>query len=562
MKKINSNLPYGQNWCLVIHTKLVFFLALHLAIVMDVHGQNGKVGINTATPLAALHVADSSVLFTGPSSLPVTPGPPPVSGPGIRTMWYPSKGAFRTGQAGGTEWNKDSIGIFSFGAGVYPKAKGAWSVAMGYNNKATADHAVAIGLNNTASGTQSIALGTANMASGNTSTTMGQGNQATGTWSTALGLFNIATGMGSVAAGNTSIAYGTYSMVVGNNLMGNAYNSFTIGQNNDTILASRIGWVNTDYLFAIGNGTAPTARKNALTVLKNGNVGLFTPTPTFRLQVTNDNPNDGGFAEGIMIENTNASVGEAAISFRNKGMPGNRQWMVGLNQTQVLAFAYGTSFTAANTHMAIDTTGYVGLNTIAPQAPLHVIRNLPSGGSFISTPLAIFESNNISYIQLSHENTDETGILSGNQVSLIRSALVFVADSSIDLRAGGNGTDLKISKDGNVGLGTYTPTTKLDVNGTVKLGTNGTVLNEIIKASVNFNLPSIAAGATLTQTFTVTNAQTSSAVQVSQAGVFGDGLVIGSARVSAANTVEVRFVNTSGAAINPSTMDFLFTVVR
>lgn len=562
MKKLISHLPPGQNWCLVIHSKTVFLFALLFVLVLEAHGQNGRVGINTATPLATLHVADSSVLFTGPSSLPDTPGPPPFSGPGIRTMWYPSKGAFRTGQAGGTEWNKDSIGIFSFGAGVYSKAKGAWSVSMGYNNKATAVNAVAIGSLNMASGTQSTAFGLANLASGSVSTAMGQNNQATGAWSTGLGTNNIATGMGSIAAGNTSIAFGTYSMVVGNNLMGNAYNSFTIGQNNDTLLASRTSWVNSDYLFAIGNGTSESARKNALTVLKNGNVGLFTSTPTFRLQVTNDNANDGGFAEGIMIENTNASVGEAAISFRNKGMPGNRQWMVGLNQTQILAFAYGTSFTAANTHMAIDTTGYVGLNTIAPQAPLHVIRNLPSGGSFISSPLAIFESNNISYIQLSHENTDETGIVSGNQVSLIRSALIFAADSSIDLRAGGNGTDLKISKDGNIGIGTTTPSAKLDVNGTVKLGMNGTVLQEIIKASINFNLPSIAAGATLTQTFTVTNAQTSSAVQVSQAGVFGDGLVIGSARVSAANTVEVRFVNTSAVAINPLAMDYHFTVIR
>jgi len=71
------------------------FLTLHL------QAQVGKVGINTTTPQAMLHVKDSSVLFNGGAVIPGTPGNPPVSGACVRMMWYPDKAAFRTGVVNG-----------------------------------------------------------------------------------------------------------------------------------------------------------------------------------------------------------------------------------------------------------------------------------------------------------------------------------------------------------------------------------------------------------------------------------------------------------------------------
>jgi hypothetical protein len=267
-----------------------------------------------------------------------------------------------------------------------------------------------------------------------------------------------------------------------------------------------------------------------------------------------------------MIENTSTAPGEAVLSFRNKSIPASRQWMTGINETlPQLAFAYGSSFTIPNTHMVIDTMGRVGIRTTNPQAMLHVIKNNPSGGSFNPNAIAIFESTDNAFIQLSSENSDETGFLSGNQITSIRSAIVFVADSSIDLRAGGNSTDLKISTEGNVGIGTYTPTAKLDVNGTVKLGTNGTVLSEIIKETVAFDLPNILAGTTLSQVFSLSsNISLSSVVVVSPELALSGGLVIGSARVFDDNPdqVEIRFVNTTSGPINPPLMNYHFTLIR
>jgi hypothetical protein len=55
-------------------------------------------------------------------------------------------------------------------------------------------------------------------------------------------------------------------MAIGNSTLARSPGSLVIGNFNDTASASS--------LFEIGNGTAINARKNALTVLSNGNVGI------------------------------------------------------------------------------------------------------------------------------------------------------------------------------------------------------------------------------------------------------------------------------------------------
>lgn len=518
----------------------------------------GKVGVSTTAPLAILHVADSSVLFSGATVLPGTPGAPPMSGAGTRMMWYADKGAFRTGKAVSTEWNKDSIGLLSFAAGESVKSKGNYSIAMGYSNIAAKPYSVAIGKNNSVWAASAIAFGSQNTCIGDASCAFGYNNMAIGLWSTVFGSTNTASGWFSLSTGFNNHSSGTYSAVFGNNNFGNGYASFTIGQFCDTVPVP-----NNDPLFTIGNGTSNAARKNALMVLGNGNVGLNLSLPAYRLHVSNAKSNDGGYAEGVLVENTHASAGEAAISFKNKGVPVNRPWMVGINQAPPhLAFAYGTSFSAANTHLVIDSLGMVGINGVTPQAPLHIIRNLPSGGSFVSNPLAVFESNHISYLHLSNTTSSETGIISGNQSTLHRSGMIFTADSSIYFTGGGNTIRMKVNKNGNVGISTSSPSARLDVNGTSKTGATGSLLQEIIKTTISLNLPSIANNATHTEIISITNVATGSSVFVSPASTFPDGLIIASARVSSAGNVEVRFVNKSGGAVDPAAMNYYIAVIN
>ncbi len=98
------------------------------------------------------------------------------------------------------------------------------------------------------------------------------------------------------------------------------------------------------------------------------NVGIGIDTPLYQLHVVNNNSADGGWVEGVMIENKNISIGEAALSFRNLSIPTTRQWNIGLNQNPSLAFNYGGGFAGSSTKMVIDTLGKVGIGTISPDA--------------------------------------------------------------------------------------------------------------------------------------------------------------------------------------------------
>ena len=111
------------------------FMMLYL-LQTSSFAQTGKVGINTLTPQAMLHVKDSNVLFTGVTPLPGQAGLPPASGPGVRMMWYPNKAAFRVGRVTGNNWDKDSIGHYSFAAGYNSIAKGLYGIALGYYTSA------------------------------------------------------------------------------------------------------------------------------------------------------------------------------------------------------------------------------------------------------------------------------------------------------------------------------------------------------------------------------------------------------------------------------------------
>ena len=324
--------------------------------------KNAKTGINTASPLAMLHVKDSSVLFTGLVGLPGTPGPTPVSGAGTRMMWYPDKAAFRAGNVNSTQWNKDSIGNYSMAMGLNAKAKGSFSISLGAGT--------------IAKGSGSVALGNGSDANGANSTAMGSSTTADASASTAMGSFTNAKGIASTAMGSGTIASGTSSTSMGFQTIAKSYASLAMGRYNDTTSSSSISWILTDPLFIVGNGTANSTRSNAVTVLKNGNVGIGPViTPVHRLHVVNNQSNDGGWEDGIMVENTHAATGEAAISFRNVSMPSSKQWTAGLNQSPTLSFSYGSSFNGAYTKMVMDTLGNIGIGTLSPAYKLHLSTN-------------------------------------------------------------------------------------------------------------------------------------------------------------------------------------------
>ena len=297
----------------------------------------GNVGIGTDNPFARLQVADSNVLFTGPAAVPLTTSSfPPASGAGSRMMWYPQKAAFRVGSVNGTQWDKDSIGLYSFASGYNTKsigeystsmgvqtiasgysstsmgagttASGFYSTSMGVNTSASGVNSTSMGGNTHASGQNSTSMGFLNYATGNYSTSMGAGTTASGNYSTsmgnntnasgyystsmglesnAIGFYSTgmgwrttASGQGSSSMGYESIASGDFSTSTGFSTKAKAYASFTIGMyNNEDDIPNPAFEVSTDRIFQIGNGSF-SSRRNAITVLRNGNTGIGNNNPT------------------------------------------------------------------------------------------------------------------------------------------------------------------------------------------------------------------------------------------------------------------------------------------
>ncbi|MES2774929.1 MAG: tail fiber domain-containing protein [Bacteroidota bacterium] len=322
--------------------------------------KNGKTGINTSSPAAMLHIKDSSVLFSGLLNLPAVPGDPPESGTGIRMMWYPDKAAFRAGRAAGTNWDKASVGTYSFAAGNETTASGTRSSAFGDGTVASGSGSFTSGYKTRAIGTATVAMGDDNTASGYASAAMGASTIATGYISASFGEFSVASGPLTFATGSNTSANGANSTSMGVNSVANSFSSVVIGRNNDSIASSNKGsWIVTDPVFIIGNGPSPNSRSNALTILKNGKTGISTSTPEYGLHVVNNNTQDGGHIEGIMVESisTGPDVGEAAVSFKNQAfLSPNKKWITGLNQASNFRWDYDAQF-GGGAAMVLDTTG-------------------------------------------------------------------------------------------------------------------------------------------------------------------------------------------------------------
>jgi hypothetical protein len=245
----------------------IVFSALWLSVAAQ-----GNVGIGTTSPVARLHVADSSVLFNGPATLPANPGPPPVSSAGNRMMWYAAKAAFRAGSVPGTQWSISNIGNHSFAANFGNIASGVASSAFGTFTVANGPNAFAIGSSTTASGQQAFAAGIQSQAIGNGSFSIGFSNTTRQFSSFALG------------SGNDTRAEFAFS--IGNNLITKSVGSISLGAWNDTMDNQITPGVNpSERILQVGIGTSNDDRRNAITVFRSGRVGIGTTNPAARLHV-------------------------------------------------------------------------------------------------------------------------------------------------------------------------------------------------------------------------------------------------------------------------------------
>lgn len=186
------------------------------------------------------------------------------------------------------------------------KGKNILEFAFGYENDVSADRSFSIGYFNNNSGVSSYNFGEANTSKTERAMNIGFDNQSAGIRALAIGYsnlptgdYNVALGSGNKGAGSQGIAIGTVNKSNGNNslsgglgLVNNVFCATMLDTYNDSLITDLIGGAlsatahdSNDPLLIIGNGTGNNARSNALTMYKNGKLGLGTDLPTQLLDV-------------------------------------------------------------------------------------------------------------------------------------------------------------------------------------------------------------------------------------------------------------------------------------
>ncbi|MFM1876703.1 MAG: hypothetical protein RL266_2440, partial [Bacteroidota bacterium] len=416
-----------------------------------------------------------------------------------RFFFDKSKAAFRAGLVTGDQWDDFKRGNQSFAVGYDVTASGDYSMTLGEKSWATATGAIAMGRKAYAEGEHSFASGNDVQATGEGAVALGRLAFSTGNFSYAVGSDVTASAEYSMAVGANSNASQPYAIALGANATATAGSAFALGYNAaaSAFEASAIGynvfatgdqsigfghdvtalsnyevvlgkhnsiyvplsstsWQPTDRLFSIGNGIDGANRSNALTILKNGNTGIGTDTPSATLHVDGslryvDGNQQAGFipvstANGTMVWTDPATIATAADGDGNS-----------TNELQTLSQS-GTDVTLSN-----------GGGTISVADNDNDASNEIQSLTLTGNTLAISGSNNVDlsgYVSSDDQNltgatltgtTLQIDIEGGSSTSVDLASLVDDGDWTT------SGTNIHNANTGNVGVGTASPSEKFHV---------------------------------------------------------------------------------------------------
>lgn len=244
-----------------------------------------KIGIGTTNPSAGLEIISYHGIRANGL---LNNGNIQNMGAGVHMLWYPRKAAFR---AGATD-----DGTMNGAPGFYPDGNTRW--------------------NDSNIGQYSFSGGYANKASGVSSASLGEGNITSAKGSIGLGLLNSSSGFGSAAIGVSSVSKNYGSISLGVDLVTKCLGCTTVGISNDTSDTFVENFsLTSDRVFQIGIGFPNTYRRNAMTVLKNGNVGIGQNMPLHLLELRNYEIGKSAFH----LENLNVSNLNDAFAIKNYG---------------------------------------------------------------------------------------------------------------------------------------------------------------------------------------------------------------------------------------------------
>ena len=232
-------------------------------------------------------------------------------------------------------------------------------------------------------------------------------------------------------------------------------------------------------LYTAGNNAANATAK--ITMLANGNCGIGTSSPAQKLDVRGSSgtiiqAKDSASYCGLVIDSGAASTPFTRLSVNAVG-----KFETGyFNNLYYLNNNTGVDDTGAA--MVITSAGNVGIGTTAPNAKLNVFGAVGSGSVTVQEDLLHIGGNELggvggyAGIRLAGTSSSSYGVYIRGVKTLAygnywNDALTFSVtrtntETTID-------EVMRITSDGNVGIGTTSPGEKLEVNGNINLSSNG-----------------------------------------------------------------------------------------
>ena len=256
-----------------------------------------------------------------------------------------------------------------------------------------------------------------------------------------------------ITLGNTAVYLGNTTTSLGNVTLTNV----TISSGNVTLTGANVsGTANVSTLVVTGNQTF-VGTGNRIT----GDFTNATPANrvAFQTSTTNSNtglvvlPNGTATTANIQFFNNSDSTNASGFQIANLSTESTIRSLI----TGTGTYVPMTFYTGGSERARIDTAGNVGIGTSSPTARLH---SYATSGT--TTTLGRFEAAIGSYTG--------TSLIAANTLSASSSYNLFSCITDSDGDAGGPFTEFLVRGDGNVGIGTASPTGKLHVSGFVLSG--------------------------------------------------------------------------------------------